>query len=91
MMIELINPCGEFTHEEAPLASRPGLADGTTVGLFCNTKQNAGRLLDNVERLLSQRHGGLKFLRFEKQASVPAEFTSGFLEECDVVVAALAD
>jgi len=91
MTTELINPCGEFAHQEAPLSARPGLAAGATVGLFCNSKQNADTLLDNVERLLSKRHDGLRFVRFEKQASVPANFTSGFLEECDVVVAALAD
>ena len=50
MTIELMNPCGEFTHHEAPLSARPGIGAGTTVGLFCNSKQNADTLLDNVER-----------------------------------------
>ncbi len=91
MTIELMNPCGEFTHHEAPLSARPGIGAGTTVGLFCNSKQNADTLLDNVEALLKGRYDGLKFQRFQKEASEPADFTAGFLEECDVVVAALAD
>ncbi|MDP6706241.1 MAG: hypothetical protein QF893_07860 [Alphaproteobacteria bacterium] len=91
MTVELMNPCGEFTHEEVPLSPRPGLAEGTTVGLFNNSKKNADTLLDDVADLLSERHGGLKFIRFGKEASLPADFSAGFLDECDVVVAALAD
>ena len=91
MSVELINPCGEFTHVETPLAPRPGLGVGTTVGLFHNDKKNADVLVDDVARLLERRHGGLKFQRFGKPASDPADFTSGFLGECDVVVTALAD
>ena len=91
MTVELINPCGEFTHVETPLAPRPGLDAGTTVGLFHNDKKNADMLVDDVARLLDGRQGGLRFHRFGKPASEPADFTSGFLDECDVVVAALAD
>ena len=91
MTVELINPCGTFAYQTAPLAPRPGLARGMTVGLFQNGKKNADLLLDTVERLLAERQGGLKFQRFQKEASEPADFTAGFLAECDLVVAALAD
>ena len=91
MSVELINPCGEFTHVETALAPRPGLGAGTTVGLFHNDKKNADVLVDEVARLLERRHDGLTFHRFGKNASEPADFTAGFLDECDVVVAALAD
>lgn len=91
MSVELINPCGEFAHVETSLAARPGLGAGTTVGLFHNDKKNADVLVDNVARLLERRHDGLTFHRFGKNASEPADFTAGFLDECDVVVAALAD
>ena len=91
MTIELMNPCGEFSHAEAPLAPRRGLAGGSTIGLFHNSKKNADLLLDEIQGLLDRRHDGLKFLRFRKEASEPADFSAGFLEECDVVVAALAD
>ncbi len=91
MTIELMNPCGEFAHEEAPLSARPGLAEGSTVGLFHNSKKNADMVLEDIARLLDQRYDGLKFARFAKDASNPADFTSAFLEQCDVVVAALAD
>ena len=91
MTTELMNPCGEFSHEALALSPRPGLGEGTTVGLFNNSKKNAELLLDEVAKLLAERYGGLKFVRFSKEASLPAEFPAGFLEECDVVVAALAD
>ena len=69
MTIELMNPCGEFSHTETPLAPRRGLADGSTVGLFHNSKKNADLLLDDLQGLLDRRHDGLKFLRFRKEAA----------------------
>ena len=91
MTNELMNPCGEFTHREMPLARRPGLGAGSTVGLLHNGKRNADRLVEDVAALLIERVGGLKFVRMGKESSVPADFSAGFLEECDLVVAALAD
>ena len=89
--MELINPCGEFSHEVTPLAARPGLARGITIGLVNNSKKNADTVVEKVAELLAARDGGIEFARFSKEASQPADFTSGFLEQCDVVLAALAD
>jgi hypothetical protein len=91
MTIELVNPCGEFTHSEVLLAPRPGLRTGMTVGLFHNSKMNAETLLEDIAQQLGDRVEGLKFRRVRKESSEPANFSAGFLEECDVVVAALAD
>ena len=91
MTTELKNPCGAFIHEALALSARPGLGEGTTVGLSDNSKKNAELLLGEVAELLAARYAGLKFVRFSKEASLPAEFPAGFLEECDVVVMALAD
>lgn len=91
MTIELVNPCGEFIHAEVPLARRSGLRAGMTVGLFHNSKMNAEALLDDIAQRLDGRVDGLKYRRVSKESSEPANFTAGFLEECDVVVAALAD
>ncbi len=89
--MELMNPCGEFTHKEAALTARPGLGAGTTVGLVSNSKKNADTVIEKLGGLLAERYPGLNFVRFTKEASKPAPFTAGFLAECDVVVAALAD
>lgn len=91
MSIQLVNPCGAFTHVEIPLAQRPGLKNGTTVGLFYNSKMNAQALLEDIAGLLSKRVDGLRFAHFRKEASEPANFTEDFLATCDVAIAALAD
>lgn len=91
MASELMNPCGMFTVEATPLAPRPGLKKGTVVGLFSNLKANANFFLGDVEKELSKHCEGLEFVRFEKIASRPADFTGDFLERCDVAVAAFGD
>ena len=91
MPSELMNPCAVFMVEATPLAPRPGLREGTVVGLFSNLKQNASQFLDDVRKELDQRYDGLEFVRFEKIASRPADFTDDFLERCDVAVAAFGD
>ena len=61
------------------------------MGLVNNSKKNADTVVEKIGGLLAARYDGLAFARFSKEASKPAPFTSGFLEQCDVVVAALAD
>ena len=92
MAVELMNPCATFEERPSPLAPRPPvLGPDTTVGLFANDKKNADVLLGNVESLLRERHGVERFRWFRKEASSPARFTEGFIAECDVVAAAIAD
>lgn len=86
-----MNPCGGFTHQERPLAARRDIGPGSTIGLFNNSKANAERVLEDVARQLETRIDGLKFVRLRKDASEPGNFSAGFLEQCDVVIAALAD
>ena len=43
--------------QAAPRARRPASLEGSTVGLLVNTKQNAAPFLDEVGRLLVERHG----------------------------------
>ncbi len=91
MAVELMNPCGAFERGDTALAMRSGLAEGNVVGLFSNLKNNATLFLDEIADLLAQRYEGLSFVRFEKSASEPAEFTDEFLDRADFVVAAFAD
>ena len=91
MATDFMNPCGAFEERSAPLVPRPSLGPDTTVGLFANDKKNADVLLANVESLLRERRGVTSFRWFRKEASSPARFTDEFIEECDVVAAAIAD
>lgn len=92
MTSELMNPCGVFEEQPAPLTPRPpALGPDTTVGLLANDKKNADVLLGHVEALLRERHGVEKFRWLHKVASEPAKLTSEFIAECEVVAAAVAD
>jgi hypothetical protein len=91
MPTELMNPCGLYARLEKPLAKRRPLGEIRTVGLFSNLKHNADLFLDNVERLMRAKYKNLEFIRFQKIASVPANFTNEFLTRCHAVVAAFGD
>jgi hypothetical protein len=78
----------------AVLARRRGDLRGATVGLLLNTKKNADIFLDEVGRLLVERHGAAGVLVRTKQnfaqplsGSLLKELTT----ECDVVVTGIGD
>lgn len=91
MAMTLVSPAGRFTHDVQPLAARTAVTDATVVGLFSNQKANADLLMENLKTLLSQKFPAMTFRHFSKMASVPADFTAEFLDQCDVAVAAFAD
>ena len=89
--MELINPCGAFEAQSAPLTPRRPLGPGTTVGLFANDKKNADVLLKHIERGLARSFGVRDFRWFMKEATEPAVFTPAFTHGCDAVVGAVCD
>ena len=91
MVRELMNPCGIVANEDVPLASRETREGPVVIGLFSNQKANADLFLDNIQALLSDRCDEVEFLRGQKSASVPAEFTDEFLNRCHMVAAAFGD
>ncbi len=95
MARELMNPCGIFASEDMPLAPRRRLdgkaGDGIVIGLHSNQKANADLFLDNIQELLAERFDNVEFLRGQKAASVPADFSAEFLDRCHLVAAAFGD
>jgi hypothetical protein len=89
--MDLMNPCGIFEIKGVPLTKRSPLTEDTVVGLFANDKKNADVLLSHVQKLLEQHCKIKKFVWFNKEATVPAEFTEEFIADCDVVAAAISD
>ncbi len=78
----------------AVLASRRGDLSGTTVGLLVNTKQNADIFLEEVGRLLVERHGAAGVLARTKAAfaqPAPEDLLKELTTECDVVVTGIGD
>ena len=89
--MEVMNPCGVFEVQTAPLTPRSVLDADSTVGLLANDKKNADVLLGFVRRYLSERLGINNFLWLRKHATKPADLTEEFTRDCDAVVAAVCD
>jgi hypothetical protein len=80
--------------EGAVLAPRRRDLAGATVGLLVNTKQNADVFLDEVGRLLVERHGAAGVLARTKLAfaqPAPEGLLKELTTECDVVVTGIGD
>ena len=76
-----------------PAPRRHGLT-GAKVGLLVNTKQNADIFLDEVGKLLVERHGAAGILARTKAAfaqPAPECLLKELTTECDVVVTGIGD
>ncbi len=89
--MELVNPCGIFQRNDAAIAERKSLDDIQVIGLHSNLKNNATRFLDDVADLLKEQHPHLEFTRFEKVASLPADFDQQWMDRVHAVIAAFGD
>jgi hypothetical protein len=92
MADELMNPRGIWRHEGKPIAPRMGDLNGKALGLLDNSKQNADLFLDQVLGILGKEISFGEILRIKKAVgSVPASFSPGFLDRCQVVINAFGD
>jgi hypothetical protein len=76
------------------LAPRPADLAGARVGLLVNTKQNAGLFLEEVGRLLVERHGAAGVLARTKvnfAQPAPDDLLKELTTECDVVITGIGD
>jgi hypothetical protein len=85
---------GRAAADGTSLAPRPRDLTGATIGLLVNTKQNADIFLDEVGRLLLERHGAAGVLARTKLAfaqPAPEDLLKELITECDVVVTGIGD
>src|SRR6266849_6565804 len=78
----------------APRASRRKDLHGATVGLLVNTKQNAAPFLDEVGRLLTERHGVTHLMARTKvnfAQPAPDDLVKEMTTACDVVITGIGD
>jgi hypothetical protein len=92
----ILDPTGRAAsrRETATLAPRRADLRGVTVGLLENRKHNAGLFLQEVGRLLVERHGARDVvLRGKASIVMPAsdEIMDELARDCDVVVAGVGD
>lgn len=75
------------------LAPRKRDLTGLTIGFLWNTKGNADIYLDEIAKLLNQRHAGIRRVMVEKNsASMPMDPAMlAALVDCDAVVNAFGD
>jgi hypothetical protein len=80
--------------QNAPRAPRRQDIKDATVGLLVNTKQNAAPFLDEVGRLLTERHGARKVITRTKVNFAQPESQDTIKDmaaACDVIVTGIGD
>jgi len=92
----IMDPTGQTARAESPmqLARRPESLSGRTVGLLDNGKQNAGRFVEELGKVLTERYGiGGVVLRKKPVATVdaPAELLEALHESAELVVIGVGD
>jgi hypothetical protein len=91
----ILDPTGRSSRPTvATLAPRRADLHGVTVGLLENHKHNAALFLEELGRLLVERHGATGvMLRTKASIVLPAsdEIMDELARECDVVVAGVGD
>jgi hypothetical protein len=94
MASAILDPTGRTNLKRQTFAPRPASLAGATVGLLENTKQNAALFLQELGRLLQERHGvsGL-VLRTKKvfALQVSEELLKELTEQCDVLITGVGD
>ena len=92
MSTTILDPTGERTAVERPLAAPVEGLDGTSIALVDIRKPRGDVMLDELERLLRDR--GATVLREAKPTftkPAPADLRREIAERCDAVIEALAD
>ena len=90
--VTLLDPTAETAPVARERVAPPEDLATSTVGLLCISKRRSDEFLDHVERHLSDR--GLQVRRFAKPSHskpAPESVIQDIVDQCDVVVEALAD
>lgn len=90
--MEVLDPRGPVVRAFKPLASRPGVLAGRSLGLLDNSKPNAGVLLERLAELLTARAaiGSVRIWRKPSSAQ-PADFLDEVAESAELVLTGSAD
>jgi len=93
MSTTILDPTDERTPIRRQLADRPEAITGT-VALLDISKPRGDVLIDRLEARLAERLPGVTLKRYRKPTftkPAPDDLRRTILEECDVVIEALAD
>jgi hypothetical protein len=89
-----IGPAADARRAPAALAGRPDSLSGLRLGLLANIKRNAEEFLDQVGRVLTERHG-VSAVMARKKPDITSTAPEAMLDDlragCDVVVIGVGD
>lgn len=92
--VRLYDPTGVPMRVASAAARTVGGLAGKVIGFIDNSKPNFEYLVDDLARLLRDRHGVADVLRHRKRAaSIPAdrELIEDFARRCDLVITGSGD
>ena len=90
--LTILDPTSKSSARSAELASRPASLLGLRVGLLHNTKPGGDILLRTIAEQLSRDYSLTSVVwRSKPLPTIPASFVHEMSDQCDVVIAALAD
>lgn len=93
MKFLLVDPTQQAADLAITRADRPADLRGLRLGLVQNTKQNAAKLLEEVEAFLRDELQPATINRYAVPATLPApdEVLDQIAAECDLVIEAIGD
>ena len=78
----LLYPRAEFRRKEMHIADRVSTLNAKVIGLVDNSKVNADRFLDEIERIIKLRYGISEVLRVRKSITgTPAPYSEKFFTQ----------
>jgi hypothetical protein len=90
----LIKPVNEAIPEQSSYAPRPTGLAGKRLGLLDNSKNNAGRFLDMVTKILDAQYGFSTIVRHRKPSAskpVAPEVIEEWQKLCDLAIVGVGD
>jgi hypothetical protein len=90
----LIKPVNEAIPEQSSYAPRPTGLEGKRLGLLDNSKNNAGRFLEMVAKILDEQYGFSHIVRHRKPSAskpVAPEVIEEWTKLCDLAIVGVGD
>ena len=90
----LIKPVNEAIPEQSSYAPRPVGREGKRLGLLDNSKNNAGRFLEMVARILNEQYGFSNMVWHRKPSAskpVAPEVIEAWKKLCDLAIVGVGD
>lgn len=91
--MQVYNPIGPSAVEAKSLRLGLDCMAGKVIGIVDNSKPNFHEMVDDMEALLTGRHGVSKVVKYRKDAvgAVPDDVFKALTTECDAILLGIGD